>query len=53
MKIHSNIRVSDLCLLTMNTFSLSQVEEAQKMDGSEVVSHSAITNFVVDKYDIV
>ncbi|KAF8358314.1 copd-1 [Pristionchus pacificus] len=29
------------------------VEEAQKMDGSEVVSHSAITNFVVDKYDIV
>ncbi|GMR43541.1 hypothetical protein PMAYCL1PPCAC_13736 [Pristionchus mayeri] len=29
------------------------VESAQKMDGSEVVSHSAITNFVVDKYDIV
>ncbi|GMS90218.1 hypothetical protein PENTCL1PPCAC_12393 [Pristionchus entomophagus] len=29
------------------------VEEAQKMDGSEVIAHSAITNFIVDKYDIV
>ncbi|GMT20745.1 hypothetical protein PFISCL1PPCAC_12042, partial [Pristionchus fissidentatus] len=29
------------------------VEDAQKMDGSESVSYSSITNFVVDKYDIV